>query len=212
MSFSLTTILVIITVAISLISEQKYLLKRKLLFNAHDIKHSNEWYRWITHGFVHGGFMHLAINMYVFHMFGGIVESTFEQLFAEMGRIYFLTLYLAGIIVSSISAFIKHQDNAGYNSLGASGAVASIMFVFILFYPTSPLYLFFVPVGIPAFLVGVLYLWYESYMSKRGGTMIAHDAHFWGAVFGLGFIAVLAPSQFQVFVSEVMGYLTSFSS
>ncbi|NNC82295.1 MAG: rhomboid family intramembrane serine protease [Flavobacteriales bacterium] len=212
MDLSLTTILVLVTAGVSLMAEQRYDLKRKLLFNAYDIKHSNEWYRWITHGFVHGGFLHLAVNMYVFYIFGGIVENTFDQLFAEMGRFYFLTLYLFGIVASSISAFMKHKDNPGYNSLGASGAVASIMFVFILFYPTSPLYLFFIPIGIPAFLVGILYLWYESYMSKRGGTMIAHDAHFWGAVFGIAFIAVMVPEQFSSFFSQVIGYLTSFTT
>ncbi|NND94155.1 MAG: rhomboid family intramembrane serine protease [Flavobacteriales bacterium] len=209
---SLTLILVVITVAVSLISEQNYDLKRKLLFNAYDIKHSKEWYRWLTHGFVHGGFLHLAINMWVFYMFGQMVEETFNALFEDMGRFYFLTLYLVGIVASSISSFIKHQDNPGYNSLGASGAVASIMFVFILFYPTSPLYLFFIPVGIPAFLVGILYLWYESYMSKKGGTMIAHDAHFWGAVFGVAFIVVLAPQQLSDFVSQVIYYVQSFAS
>lgn len=205
---SVTLLLVIVTVAISLLADSRPELKRKLLFNAYDIKHGNEWYRWISHGFVHGGMMHLAVNMWVFYMFGQMVEKVFEYRFEEMGRIYFLTLYLAGIIASSIASFMKHKDNPSYNSLGASGAVASVMFAFILFFPTEKIYLIFLPmVPIPAFLMGILYLWYESYMSKRGGGRIAHDAHFWGAVFGIAFVLILSPDQYSSFLDQVMNYV-----
>lgn len=210
---SVTLILLIITVGVSLLSEPRPELKRKLLFNAYDIKYDNEWYRWITHGFVHGGWMHLAVNMWVFYMFGQMVEGVFEARYAEMGKFYYLTLYLSGIIASSISSFIKHKENPGYNSLGASGAVASVMFAFILFFPTSPLGLIFLPgVRVPAFLMGILYLWYESYMSKRPGSRIAHDAHFWGAVFGIAFVLVLSPDQYSSFLDQVMNYVSTLAS
>lgn len=213
MTLSVTLIITLVTVAISLLANNNVELKRRLLFNAFDIKHSNEWYRWISHGFVHGDFTHLAINMWVFYMFGQQVEDIFNYEFGDMGKFYFLTLYLAGIIVSSISAFLKHQDNPNYNSLGASGAVASIMFAFILYLPTQSMGLIFLPgVRIPAFLMGILYLWYEYAMGKRAKGRIAHDAHFWGAVFGIVFMLLISPATFNNFYEEVRTYIMSFAS
>ena len=69
--------------------------------------------------------------------------------------------------------------------------------------------LLFLPgVPIPAFVLGLLYLWYENYMSKRGGTGIAHDAHFWGAVYGIVLITVI---DYKVLV-ECMGQIRVFIS
>lgn len=211
MTISLTLILMVVTVAVSLAANSNVLLKRRLLFNAYEIKHDNEWYRWITHGFVHGDFTHLAINMWVFYMFGSNVEDIMNKEFGEMGRFYFLALYLLGIIVSSSSAYIKHQDNPNYNSLGASGAVASVMFVFILYEPVEPLGLIILPgLDVPAFLMGILYLWYEYAMGKRGRGRIAHDAHFWGAVFGIVFVLLTAPETLNHFYEKVRVYILDF--
>ncbi len=213
MTITVTLIITLLTAAISLMANSNVELKRRLLFNAYDIKHGKEWYRWVSHGFVHADFTHLAINMWVFYMFGQQVEEIFEYEFGFMGKFYYLTLYLAGIIVSSISAFIKHQDNPGYNSLGASGAVASVMFTFILYLPTQSMGLIFLPgIRIPAFLMGILYLWYEYAMGKRAKGRIAHDAHFWGAVFGIVFMAVLSPATFTNFFREVSSYVMSFAA
>jgi membrane associated rhomboid family serine protease len=206
---SLTVILLIITVVVSLIAESNADLKFKLLFNAHSIKYDKEWYRWITHGFVHGGVIHLLINMWVFYNFGEIVEKELAISFGGLGTGIYILLYVGGFIVSSLSSYFKHQENPSYNSLGASGGVASVLFSFILFYPTHSLMLLFLPgVPIPAFVLGLLYLWYENYMSKRGGTGIAHDAHFWGAVYGIVLITVI---DYKVLV-ECMGQIRVFIS
>jgi len=54
-------------------------------------------------------------------------------------------------------------------------------------------YLFFIPIPIPGWIFGGLYLAYSWYMDKRGGDNVAHDAHFFGAIFGLIFTAILVP-------------------
>lgn len=200
---SLTLIIVIITAGISLLAENNANLREKLLFNPYQIKHHREFHRWISHGFIHSGLMHLAVNMYVLYNFGEFVEMNFTSYFGNSGPYYFLILYLGGIIVSSIAAYKKHQDNPNYNSLGASGAVASVLFSFIIFQPTWDLYLMFIPIGIPAFILGGLYLWYEQYMGKRGGTGIAHDAHFWGAIYGVVFTVALGPALIQHFIQSI---------
>lgn len=196
-------ILLGLTVGVSILAESNAEWKYRLLFNAYRIKHHKEWYRWITHGLVHGGWMHLLVNMYVFYNFGEYVEYMLLDSFGTtQGRLIFLALYVGGFIVSSISSYLKHQDNEGYNSLGASGGVASVLFAFIIFQPTHSLILIFLPfLPIPAFVLGGLYLWYESHMAKRGGTGIAHDAHFWGAVYGIALLAIL---DFEIVLDCIM--------
>jgi membrane associated rhomboid family serine protease len=49
------------------------------------------------------------------------------------------------------------------------------------------------PIPLPAWVFGVLYLLYSWQMDKRGGDNVAHDAHFYGAVFGVLFTVVLDP-------------------
>ena len=207
---SITVIILIVTIGISLLADSKPDWKEKMLFNAYQIKHKGQWYRWLSHAFIHGGFMHLALNMFVLYNFGEYVEHSLTGYFGTSGPFYFILLYFGGIVVSSMAAYKKHQDNPNYNSLGASGAVASVLFSFIIFEPTQSLYLFFIPIGIPAFIVGVLYLWYEQYMDKKGGTGIAHDAHFWGALYGAGLTIVLGPHLLQTFFEQINRWGQSF--
>ena len=63
----------------------------------------------------------------------------------------------------------------------------------------------FIPISIPPLVFGVLYLAYEKYMEKRGGSNIAHDAHIWGAVFGFLFTLLFVPDAFMNFVAELLG-------
>ena len=45
----------------------------------------------------------------------------------------------------------------------------------------------------PAWVFGGLYLAYSWYMDKQSSDNVAHDAHFYGAVYGLVFTALLEP-------------------
>ena len=74
MTLSITLIIIVVTVIMHLITESGAQLKSKMLFNAYDIKHNKEWHRWLTNGFIHANFSHLAINMFVLFMFGPTVE------------------------------------------------------------------------------------------------------------------------------------------
>ena len=122
---------------------------------------------------------------------------------SHLGQNLFLMMYLGAIFVASVPALIKHRNNPGYNSLGASGAVSAVVLIFVLLFPTSTLYLFFA-IPIPAFLAGILFFVYESYINKRGGTGVAHDAHLFGALYGLLFMALIAPSSITGFVGKLM--------
>jgi membrane associated rhomboid family serine protease len=115
-----------------------------------------------------------------------------------------MLLYLGGLILSIIPAYGKNKNNVFYNSVGASGAVSAVVFSSIILYPAGKIFLFFIPIGIPAPIFGILYLVYEYYMSKKGKDNIGHDAHFWGAVFGVMYIIAIRP-QFAVSFLQQIG-------
>ena len=105
----------------------------------------------------------------------------------------YVGLYVGGILFSSLVGYQRHIHDPGYRAVGASGAVAAVLFAHILMLPTQAIYLMFIPIPIPSFVFGILYLAYERYMDRRGGDNVAHDAHFHGAVFGVVYTAVLHP-------------------
>ena len=202
---SLTLLIIIVTAAISLLALNNQELFSKLKFNAYDAKHTNHWYRFFTYGLVHADLIHLFVNMLVLYSFGRIVESFYALYFPLKGSFYFILLYFGGIILSIVPAFGKHKNDVFYNAVGASGAVSAVLFASILLYPAGKIMLFFIPIPIPAPLFGVLYIAYEYYMGKRGGDNIGHDAHLWGALFGLVFTLALKPGLLGMFMQQILG-------
>lgn len=212
--------IVAITSIISIIAFNKPELLRKLMFNPYQVKHRKEYYRVISHAFIHADYIHAFFNMYVLYSFGGLIEQiftnpqVFNNIFPQFefwgtgtGYIYFILLYFGGIMFATLPSFRKHADDPSYNSLGASGAVSAVVMAIIILLPTIPLRFIFIPIDIPAFVMGILYLAYEFYMNKRGGTGIAHDAHIWGALFGLAFIIVINYRFALNFLNEIGIYI-----
>lgn len=175
----------------------------KFMFNPYQVKHNRQWYRFISHAFIHANWEHLIFNMLTLFFFGIFVEDSFSFLFGEKGYlVYLLEFVLAGII-SSVPSYFKYKENYSYNALGASGAVSAILFSSILLNPLNKIYIFFIPIGIPAFIFGFLYLAYSAYMSKRNIDNIGHDAHFWGAVFGFVFPLLLKFELLEYFINII---------
>jgi len=203
----ITFIIIGITVIVSISAMNNETLKNKLMFNAYMIKHRNQWYRFFSNGLIHADWLHLGFNMYAFWMFGREVERvfSFESIYGAKGPLFFILLYIGGLVMSSIYSYERNKDNIYYNSLGASGAVMSVMFAFIIMAPTAPLSLLFLPIPLPAYIFGFLILGVEHYLSKRGNTGIAHDAHFWGAIFGIVFTIALKPSLAIDFIHKIQG-------
>ena len=112
-------------------------------------------------------------------------------------------MYIGALLLSVIPAFGKHKNDVFYGSIGASGAVSAVAFASILISPLNKIYLFFIPIGIPAILFGFLYLGYEYWMSRRAKDNIGHDAHMWGALFGLIFTIAAKPKIFMVFLQQL---------
>lgn len=195
----ITYLIIGITVIVSFLCFNNRELFFKLALIPYLTVKKNEWYRLITHGFVHADFTHLLVNMFTYWSFGVYMEGVFRALGFNNGA--YLGLYFGGMIAASVPDLIKHRDNPDYVSIGASGAVSAVLFASILFDPWSEILLFAV-VPIPGIVFGILYLVYCQYMNKRGGDNINHNAHFYGALYGFIYPVLLKPDLFRFFISH----------
>ena len=203
MTFGLNIIIVAITVVISLLALNNPDIFNRLKFNAYLIRHRKESWRFFSYALIHAGFLHLFINMYVLYSFGRIVENSFQEIFGLRGILYFALLYIGGVIFSTLFDFRKHKEDPHYNAVGASGAVSAVVFSSILFYPGGGIYIFPIPFAIPAWAFAILYLVYSAYMGRKGMDNIGHNAHFWGAVFGVAYTVILVPDVLGNFFSQL---------
>jgi len=185
---SLFILIIAITALVSFLAFSDNRLMDKLILWPARMHEPVQYYRLLTSGFIHADWTHLLFNMISLYFVG-------EFAFYVLGK-WFLLLYLAGIVVASLPSFLKNRNNYYYRSLGASGGVSAVMFFFIYFLPWQKIYLMFLPgLGIPAILFGVLYLASEVFMSRRSESNINHDAHIWGAVFGVVFALIKDPTH-----------------
>ncbi len=195
----ITYIIIGITVIVSFLCFNNKVLFDRLSFNPYRIMKSNEWYRFITHGFVHADMTHLFVNMFTYWSFGTYIEEGFQYLGFGIGG--YLALYFGGMIAASLYDLIKRRNDPYYASIGASGAISAVLFTSIFFDPFGKILLFAI-VPIPGIIFGVLYLIYCQYMAKQTGDNINHNAHFYGAVYGFIFPLLLQPSLIHSFLSH----------
>ena len=205
MNFTLTILIVAVTSLISWQVMESSGKKGKLIFSPYLIHRNGEYYRFLTSGLIHANWIHLLFNMYVLYEFGENVEIVYRALFGQWGSLLFLALYFGGIIAAHVPNYMMRKNDPGYGSLGASGAVSGIVFASIFFDPWGGIGIIFIPgFFIPGFLVGVLYLWYSSWASKKKSDNIDHIAHFAGAIFGFLFTMAVSPKLISVFVDCLM--------
>ena len=199
----ITYAIIAITAIISFQGFNRYDIVEKLKHSPYREVKFREWYRLLTSGFVHSGWIHLLINMFVFYEFGRWIELFFLAEFGpQSGRLLYLAMYLLTIVAGDLPTLVKHKQNPGFGSIGASGAVSGVLFIFILINPWDLLWLYAI-IPIPAIVAGIGYLIYSSWAGKRGKGRIDHMAHFYGAVFGVIFMLILKPSLIVHFFNEL---------
>lgn len=201
MTFSITYVLIGITVLVSWLAFNNRQLLERLILWPPAIDRRKQYDRLLTHGFIHADWMHLLFNMITLYSFGQAMETFYVE---RIGRLGYLGFYLSAIVVAILPTFLKHRHDAEYRSLGASGAVSAVLFSFILLAPWSPIYIFLIPIGIPAFLFAAIYVGYSIWMDKRGGDNVNHSAHLWGAAYGMLFTVLLEPRVATTFVGRLL--------
>jgi membrane associated rhomboid family serine protease len=193
-----------ITILVSLMAFSKPDMMMKYMMNPYRVQNQKQYYRFITSGFLHRDYGHLFLNMFSFYFFGNTMEAVFLRIFGSLGNIYFVALYLLAIIVSDIPSYFKHKNNPGYNSLGASGGVAAVIFASIIFMPLNDICILIL--CLPGFILGTLYLIYSYYQGRKSNDNINHDAHLYGALFGLLFCIVMYPPSIGSFFEQVTSW------
>ncbi|MCQ2976081.1 MAG: rhomboid family intramembrane serine protease [Bacteroidales bacterium] len=210
----ITSLLLAFTTLISIVSFREnnnilpYSLQRpecfdKMKFNAYLVWYKRDYYRLISSGFIHGDWWHLIFNMMTLYFFGYNVENYFITIFdVNLGRFLYALMYFLAIAISSLSDLFKYRNMHYYNAIGASGAVCAVLFAAILFNPKMGIAFFFIPIPIPGFIFGPLFLLFCHYMAKKNADNIGHSAHFWGAIFGFLFPILLYPKIIFHFLNQ----------
>lgn len=166
----------------------------------YQIVHDKKYYQVITSAFLHANFMHLFFNMFALFTFGSFLERFFIENFGSFeGSLYFFLIYFISLLSGSLLTVIFHYNNPQYVAVGASGAVSGIVFSYIIFFPTSMLYVFFIPM--PAYLFAFLWIGFSVYGMKSKLGNIGHEAHLGGAIGG--FVSTL------ILINGAMGILLS---
>ncbi|MDA7762555.1 rhomboid family intramembrane serine protease [Crocinitomicaceae bacterium] len=195
MSIGITEIIVALTCLISWQALNNQNFQNQCMFIPYNVKHSNEYYRLLSHVLVHADFAHLAFNMISMFYLGKYLEMELVYEYGNLGMYYFIILYLLGGLAATILPYSRNSDNSMYRSLGASGAVSAVVFATIMWNPQLELMLLFIPIPIKAYILGPIYLAVEYYSMRRGGSGIAHDAHIGGALFGILFVLLIDPNK-----------------
>ncbi len=171
-----TIAIIVVNVLISIKGFNDFTFFEKFKFNIAGILRG-EQIRMFTSGFLHVDYTHLLFNMLTLYFFADIV-------ILNVGVVKFLLIYLLSLIVGNLLSLYFHKDEYHYSAVGASGAVMGIIYSGILFEPDMNIYF------LPAWLFGLLYLFYSIYGMRKGLGNIGHDAHFGGAI--AGYIGTIA--------------------
>ena len=133
----------------------------------------------VTYGFLHGGLVHLAFNMFALYMFGGAIEQV-------VGQRRYLAYYFVCVVTAALAQLVVTAMLGGvYPTVGASGGVFGLLLAYAAFFPRNKVMLLFPPVPIPARLFVVIYAGIELVLGVTGSQAgVAHFAHLGGLVGG----------------------------
>lgn len=146
--------------------------------------------RMLTSGFLHVDIAHLFFNMFTLYFFAPVVINWF-------GSAKFIIIYFVSLLAGSLLAMFFHKNEPYYTAVGASGAVTGILYAAILLQPNMQLGIMFIPIPLPAYVLGIGYLLYSIYGMKSRLGNIGHTAHFGGAMGGYITTLLFMPSLLQ---------------
>ncbi|MDR3456980.1 MAG: rhomboid family intramembrane serine protease [Verrucomicrobiae bacterium] len=182
-----TIIVLVVTGLATLFAFQRPDIREKWIFDPQAILADKEYYRLYTSGLIHADWMHFAFNAFSFYSFAEYIEEIY-------GAKVMLLIYGCSILGGSLLSLIIHRHHE-YRALGASGGVCGIIFASIFLLPGGSINMFFLPIGIPAYLYAVIFLVGSFFAHHKQLGNIGHDAHLGGAIVGLLVATGLYPNM-----------------
>jgi len=199
----LTIILIATIIAITIYAFNNTDFYEKYSFNIGAIKNEKEYYRIISSAFIHVDYTHLAFNMFSFYSFAEFLEIEYSS------KVIFLSFILS-VIGGGLFSLIKNWKNDSYTAVGASGGVCGIIYSSIFLMESSSIYIMFIPIPIPDYVYGVLFILVSYYLMKKGTDNIGHDAHIGGAFTGIIYAIYVIPWVFMQELPLILAMLIPF--
>ncbi|MBS0486839.1 MAG: rhomboid family intramembrane serine protease [Proteobacteria bacterium] len=196
---SSTLVIIAVTSIVSIMAFSNSRLIDQLILWPPAISRDKEYYRLVSYGLVHADPMHLFFNMFTLYFFGRVMEQLYNAILGPFG---FALFYAGALVASILPTYLRNRGNSRYRSLGASGAVSATLFAFILLQPWAQILVFVIPM--PAILFAVLYVAYEFWLERRGADNVNHNAHLWGAAYGVLVTIILEPRVLGLFLSQLL--------
>lgn len=182
-------ILIIVNIAVSYKGFTNETFFDGYKFEVDKITINKDYKRLVTSGFLHVSWMHLIFNMISLYVFSGLVESS-------LGGFKFLIIYFASLIGGNLLSLLVNRNNGDYSAVGASGAVCGIIFASIALFPGVGIGFFLLPLSIPGWLYGILFVLFSIYGIKSKKDNIGHEAHLGGALIGMIVALMMEPYAF----------------
>lgn len=183
-------ILMVANLAVSYKGFKDPLFFNRYKFEVEAILQFKDYKRLLTSGFLHVSWMHLLFNMLSLYFFSSLIEQS-------LGPVRFLIIYFGSLLGGDLLALFVHRHHGDYSSVGASGAVCGIIFASIAVFPDLGLSLFGLPISIPGWLYGLLFVLYSIYGIRSAKDNVGHEAHLGGALVGIILAVIMEPSALK---------------
>ena len=180
-------LLILITLVFSYKGFSNQVFYDRYKFQVDKILLNREYRRLVTTGFLHINWLHLIFNMMVLFSLGGMVVS-------RLGPLEFLLIYFGALVGGGLLSLFIHRYHGDYSSVGASGSIGGVLFASIALYPGMGIGLFLLPISLPGWLFGLLYILFSIYGIKSRNSNIGHEAHLGGALVGMLIALLMEPS------------------
>jgi len=182
----ITITIVIATMAVTIVAFRNERLYDRLMLSVDAVLGHGQWWRMLTSGLVHADWPHLLANMFSLFAFGGWLEHSIHSW-------RFALLYGIGVLVASFTSVILHRHAVDYRAVGASGGVCAVIGGSTVVYPDIGIMVFPLPVAIPGWVFGSLFVIYSVVGAREQWDNVGHAAHLGGTLFGVGFMVAFFP-------------------
>jgi membrane associated rhomboid family serine protease len=181
--------LILVNLAVSYRGFKDHYFFEKYMFEVDKVLLYKDYKRLITSGFLHINWMHLLFNLFSILIFSGV-------LIGQLGALKFLVIYFVSLIGGNLFSLLVHRHHGAYSSVGASGAICGVIFASIALFPGMGMGLFFLPISIPGWLFGLLFVLFSIYGIRSKRDNVGHEAHLGGALVGMLVALLMEPSAF----------------